>query len=318
MPEKSPLSGSFIRGRDPQFCARVAMSKLAVDRSAPGMQVNTAPELPIHSFDLTLLYISWEDVPNFPPIEMKVRSVFLEVFSGKAGLTLAMRRSGWSVLPLIDIVIEGEVLAKTDILDQAVMQKVQNWLQSGVVALVHFGTPCTTFSRARKHGDGGPPPIRSEKFLNGIPGISDADLEKVQLGTKFLDISLFLGDMVAAHGGHWTIENPGSSMLWIMPQTVQHTDKHSAKVFKLDMCAFGSEHMKPTTFACSHSCLAGIVRKFTCHSKALSWSTALRCSGQSLLKFIPSCSASSMPNMRQVLDFMSLLLLLHLVCTSSS
>ena len=191
---------------------------------------------------------------------MKARSVFLEVFSGKAGLTKAMRRRGWSVLPPIDIVVEGEVLAKTNILDPNVLQRVQNWLQSGVVALVHFGTPCTTFSRARKHGDGGPPPIRSEKFLDGIPGISESDRIKVQLGTKFLDITLDLCKLIALHGGHWSIENPSSSMLWIMPQTVQHMQVFVAFMYLLDMCTFGSEHMKPTTFACSDNCFQSIVR----------------------------------------------------------
>ena len=65
-----------------------------------------------------------------PPIKMSVRSVFLEVFSGKAGPTRAVRRRGWLVLPPIDIVVEGEDLATIHILDSIVMQKVQNpeWL----------------------------------------------------------------------------------------------------------------------------------------------------------------------------------------------
>ena len=249
-----------MRGKDQQFCAQISHEP-ANDRSKPGQQVPTASALLIRSFDQTLLFKSWEDVPMLPPLEMSVRSVFAEVFSGKAGLTRAMRRHGWLVLPPIDIVVEGEVLSATNILDPVVLQKVQNWLQSGVVALVHFGTPCTTFSRARKHGDGGPPPIRSEQFLMGIPGISAKDKEKVQLGTRSLDITLLLCRAVAAHGGQWSLENPSSSMLWMMPQTIELIKIANAHLFSLDMCAFGSEHMKPTTFACSHCCREGIVRR---------------------------------------------------------
>ena len=50
-------------------------------------------------------------------------------------------------------------------------------------------------------------------------------------------------------------------MLWIMPQTAQLLQSSKAHLFLLDMCAFGSEHMKSTTFACSHVCFSGMVRK---------------------------------------------------------
>ena len=126
---------------------------------------------------------------------------------------------GWSVLPPIDIVVDGGVLVAADILDPILRAKVDAWLSSGCVKLVHFGTPCTTFSRARRF-DGGPPPIRSGQFLDGIPGISAVNQASVRQGTMFLDITLQLCALVALAGGSWTIENPAKSMLWIMPQTI--------------------------------------------------------------------------------------------------
>ena len=100
----------------------------------------------------------------------------------RTGLTRAMRRKGWSVLPPIEIVVDGDVQAPADILDSDLQRKLHNWICSGVIALLHFGTPCTSFSRARRN-DGGPPPIRSPEHLFGIPGISEEDLEKVRMGT---------------------------------------------------------------------------------------------------------------------------------------
>lgn len=43
------------------------------------------------------------------------------------------------------------------------------WL--GAVAFAHFGTPCNTFSSARKDDDGGLPPLRSMEFPDGLPSV---------------------------------------------------------------------------------------------------------------------------------------------------
>ena len=216
---------------------------------------------PVVSFGDTMLYKSWAEVPDQPPVSLQPRSVFLEVFSGKAWLTRAMRKQGWLALPPIDIVVDGDVLEPANILDPVIMQKVRNWCSSGILALVHFGTPCTTFSRARKHGDGGPPPIRSDKHLYGIPGISPDDAEKVRLGTRFLDISLELADLVFQHKGAWSIENPASSMLWLMPQVLLFIAQHPHVRNQLDMCQFGGDSKKPTVFLASGAFLAQISRQ---------------------------------------------------------
>ena len=208
----------------------------------------------------SLLYKSWADVPAIPPQDLPRGSVFVEVFSGKAWLTRAMRRRGWSVLPPIDIVVDGDVLAPADILDPGLMAKVQAWISSGIVGMVHFGTPCTTFSRARRN-DGGPPPIRSETFLQGIPGIDPSDQSAVDLGTKFLDITLQLARLIQSAGGVWTIENPLSSMLWLMPQTILLLAVPGVARYEIDMCMFGGTSQKPTLFVCSQDLLSTIVRR---------------------------------------------------------
>eukprot|EP00971_Amphidinium_carterae_P171496 3399555-Amphidinium_carterae.1 len=91
------------------------------------------------------------------------------------------------------------------------MDHIQNWLLSEVVLHVHFGTPCTTFSRARRH-DGGPPPLRSSGSPEGLASLSTTQQARVDEGNRFLDITLEL--IVTAHHARvtWSLENPASSL----------------------------------------------------------------------------------------------------------
>ena len=180
---------------------------------------------------------TWAEVPDKPTPEQIALPWFLEIYSGKGWLTRAMRKRGWAILPPIDIVVAGEVEEAASVVDPALMAKVNAWLGSGAVKLVHFGTPCTTFSRARRN-DGGPPPIRSDDHLNGIPGIRWKDKESVRLGTEFLNIALRLCRLIASAGGHWSIENPLHSMLWLMPQTAQFCLELQAVAIQMDLCAY--------------------------------------------------------------------------------
>ena len=193
------------------------------------------------------------------------RPWFLEVFSGKAWLTRALRKRGWGILPPIDIVIEGDVLAAADVLDPLLRAKVEAWLKSGCVKFVHFGTPCATFSRARKEGDGGPPPLRADQFLFGVPSLDAVDKEKVRLGTFFMTLTLEWCALITDAGAFWSIENPASSMMWLMPAMVAFVITFQALKFELHMCAYGSKHMKPTLFVTSWAALEAIVR--TCPGK---------------------------------------------------
>ena len=170
-----------------------------------------------------------------------------------------MRKAGWSTLPPVEINVEGDTLASADLLDPALQKKINTWIASGCVRLAHFGTPCATFSRARKN-DGGPPPLRKNDFLSGVPILSKGDQEKVRLGTLFLDITLQLCAALASVGAFWSIENPATSMLWLMPQMVEFCNRFSPTRIELHMCAFGSLHFKPTSFLTSAKNLVPIGR----------------------------------------------------------
>ena len=139
----------------------------------------------------------WSEVPTHPGPQHRSSKFFLEVFADKAHLSRAMRRIGWLVLPPVYIELSEEVSEEGNVLNEEFLQKLKNWCSSGVVLMVHFGTPCTTFSIARRD-DGGPPPLRSEQFLLGLSGLSELNAEKVRLGNLFLDITIDLVLCVAS------------------------------------------------------------------------------------------------------------------------
>lgn len=140
----------------------------------------------------------------------------MEVFAGEAGLSQAVSARGMQILPPIEIVINNFVKEKVDILDPAVFQHLQFLIQEGIVIFIHFGTPCSSFSIARKH-DGGPPPLRDRQHLWGRHDLSRRDREKLLLGNQFMALTAALATLCYDRGILWSIENPASSFLWRMP-----------------------------------------------------------------------------------------------------
>ena len=127
---------------------------------------------------------------------------------------------------------------------------------------LHLGTPCTTYSRARKF-DGGPPPLRSNDFLEGLPDLSEEDWNKVLAGTTFLKMSVELAYAVHATGGFFTLENPASSMLWLTDDVRQLEAYAGAVQVYVDMCQYGSPHKKPTVFLASDPAFLIMARRCT-------------------------------------------------------
>ena len=70
---------------------------------------------------------------------------FLEVFSGTARLTEAVARHGLRVLPDVEV-RKGH---QFDMLRPTSQQIILDLIRDGRVWAVHFGTPCTVWSRAR-------------------------------------------------------------------------------------------------------------------------------------------------------------------------
>jgi hypothetical protein len=193
----------------------------------------------------------WSQVLNDRHWLFSAGPFFLELFAGKAGITEAVFLAGVPVLPPVDIVASDLVRTPVDLVDAIFWQSLVDILVLGVVFFLHCGTPCNTFTAARK-ADGGPPPLRSPQEPLGLEGLSEQDSCLVFLGNVFLDRTVEACSLVFAFGGDFLIENPLLSLLWQTPQLLQLV--RSARAFNLecDQCVFGTPWMKPTRFVCSN------------------------------------------------------------------
>ena len=175
---------------------------------------------------------------------------FLEVFVGEAVLTRAMSALNFPVLPPIELTPNEFVRQSTDVTDAAVVAHVQLLMEQGFIFYIHFGTPCSSFSLARKN-DGGPPPLRSQRALWSLPHLSVRDQAKLEIGNHLMQLTVKFALIAHRSGTHWSIENPLGSYLWAMPPMVELHRQTSSKRVEFDMCRFGAPHLKPTALLTS-------------------------------------------------------------------
>ena len=175
---------------------------------------------------------------------------FCEIFAGKAGLSEAVQLAGVPILPPVDIETSDQVPCSIDVVDVAQWQKIMDVLWLAVVFFLHCGTPCNTYTSARKH-DGGPPPLRSPDAPMGLSNLSSADSDLVFLGNLFLERSCEACRVVFMLGGDFSIENPLLSLLWQTHLVQSLIRETRALSLDLDQCAFGTPWVKPTRLLAS-------------------------------------------------------------------
>ena len=141
------------------------------------------------------------------------RRLFLELFSGRGGVSSQLIKKGHGVLSF-----EIRAGPQFDLLSPRVEKIITGWITSGCVAGVWFGTPCSSFSRAR-HGPEGSSwgPIRNASHIWGISNFSSRDKAKIQLGNACAKLSCRITTLCNSLGVPVLFENPRTSMLWKVP-----------------------------------------------------------------------------------------------------
>jgi len=203
----------------------------------------------------------WDQVPKDAHLVAAEGPWFLEIFSGTAKLTDAVKEKGIRCLPPIDITVCASVPIPFDVVDVDLWQFIMQLILLGAIWFAHFSTPCNTYSAARKEGDGGPPPLRSAEFPDGLPGLADDHQHQVFLGNIFRDRTCEACSALAFMGFHFSVENPLGSLIWATPKVKELLVWSRGLFVDLDQCFFGGPSKKPTRLLVSHQIFQSLLAK---------------------------------------------------------
>jgi hypothetical protein len=181
-----------------------------------------------------------------------------EMFSGSGRLSLTLRKLGWTSE-------EWDLRhgIHMDMTQKACQQDFFAKMRAGLFLFIWFGTCCKTFSRATGAGPG-PQPVRSNEHVWGFPDLTGVRKEKTMLANKLAKFTLkaiFLANRLKLH---WAVENPLTSMLWMLPGFLSlKANKHQNVFVRVDYCQFGTSWQKPTAILSNCKALSAVGA--TCH-----------------------------------------------------
>ena len=152
------------------------------------------------------------DMSEFKDRDMPI---FVETCAGSATLSFSIQRRGFEVYPIDRVRNRHRTQCRVLQLDLTVPSTWELWRRitdDYFCAGFHFGVPCGTCSRARgiplEDGSEGPPPLRDQDHVLGLPDLSEANRRKVEtaniLYERCCELILFLDE----RGIPWTVENP--------------------------------------------------------------------------------------------------------------
>lgn len=168
----------------------------------------------------------------------------LEIFSGSGRVADAWRRRG-GVAGAIDL-RHGQ---HEDVRRRSVRQDILGSIRRRLVDAVWLGTPCSSWSLARRGRAGRPGgPLRTLESLHGVPRrlAPDADRKKILEGDQTMLFSAQCIDACIAQSIPVALENPASSRLWHAAPVASLVQLSDAQSVLMDMCQHGTSYRKRT------------------------------------------------------------------------
>ena len=111
-----------------------------------------------------------------------LHQVVLELFSGKGVFAAEAQRHHFGTVCV-------DILDGIDFTNKRVKQLIRGWITSRVVVCVWLGTPCSSWSRARRdYGGAGP---RDMQHIYGKAELWPLDAARIKLGNETMQVSCF-------------------------------------------------------------------------------------------------------------------------------
>ena len=151
---------------------------------------------------------------------------FLEVFAGSGRLTSSMASHGFTCLSPFEIYDGMEY----DITRPSTQAFLMGLIQAGLVWYIHFGLPCTCWSRARQ----------STKNL-----VRAQAREMVSLELTLFTVALCIEQV--RRGRFFSIENPANSRLFEFRPVLELLGMYKVFMVTWDSCSYGTIYKKPTS-----------------------------------------------------------------------
>ena len=187
----------------------------------------------------------------------------IELFCGSGNLTFAMKHFFPDSFGVDHKVAKQRVkVICLDLTREDHQQLVTGWAVSGRCLWVHFGVPCGTASKARfkrlskkRHG---PPPLRSSRWPDGLPGISGVNLLRLRAANRLYRFMAELIFKLDAAGVTWTVENPWTSLLWNTSYWMRVAACLQPHYCELHNCMFGGLRLKRTCLASNNKSIMSL------------------------------------------------------------
>ena len=203
------------------------------------------------------------------PIHRRRTRCVVDIFAGTA--KIAHRCS------LLGLPSESWEIARGDHQDVLLpenSQRIRLQIEKHRAGLVWFALPCQTWSRARRGGRTGPPPLRNKEFIMGRPPecLSDKDQNKVYYGNKLFHWTMSVIRHCMRHGVPFILENPRTSMVWDTPAMQKLFRNPLCSRTNLDFCQFHVPWKKATSLLSFNVPSVGRLHKQCTYRGPCTWS----------------------------------------------
>lgn len=180
-----------------------------------------------------------------PHSALSLKSVgFLDLFSGKGGVSRAVRARGIQAWEFD--VKNGDAF---DLTNSNVLKNIERKISKSMVVACMLAPPCSSFSRARDRTS----VIRTAQKPWGVPKhiLSDADALRVQVGNRCVRAALRMIRALERHQVPWILEQPLTSRMWDLGPFRQLRKQSHIAFESLHQCQYGTRWRKATGLLCS-------------------------------------------------------------------